>query len=113
MEKKDFKDVAFSRVVTLARKTVKEYEHPTGDFNAFMYDYLLLMEKEIYKMKRNCLKDSLSTSQSEGTELSLKVPSQSSDKPCPECAGIGKKNYNALKETTVCPYCGGTGKARL
>ena len=45
------------------------------------------------------LEKSLSTSQSEGTELSFKVPSQSSDKSCP-------KHQRRLSENGYCQDCG-------
>ena len=56
----------------------------------------------------------LSTLQSKGTELSFKVPSQSSNKSCPYCEGRGHFLINEEKEEIdPCDECGGTGKIRL
>ncbi len=60
------------------------------------------------------LMESLSTSQSEGTELSFKVPSHSSDKPCPKCNGTKKiPYYNDINQLRYKSCDCKTGKARL
>jgi DnaJ-class molecular chaperone len=60
---------------------------------------------------------SISTSQSEGTELKFKVPSaNATDKPCPQCKGQGYyENPDMIRNKDIeeCGLCKGTGKARL
>ncbi len=74
-------------------------------------------KKELDAVKQ--FREFLSTSKKEGTELSLKVPSQSSDKPCPKCNGTGKVyddgiDYEYMQDRyATCEDCKGTGKARL
>ena len=47
--------------------------------------------------------ENLSTSQSEGTELPFKVPSQSSDKPCPNgCSYSRSMNQKYPRKCMVC-----------